>query len=72
MFPVPPGFTSKPLTSSLLSPVVDQPTYVISDPESTLNVSKVASILLVAIVFKKFDLQLRAEIECLHLFRDLS
>ena len=70
--PVPPGFTSKPLTSSLLSPVVDPPTYEISDPESTLNVSRVPLILLVAMFFKKFDLQSRAEIECLHLYHDLS
>ena len=48
--PVPPGFTLNPVTESPLSPAAVGPRYVISDPVSTLNVSKVASIVRVAMI----------------------
>ena len=60
------------LPLSPLLPAAVGPRYVISDPASTLNVSKVASIVRVAMFFKKFARQLRAGIECWHQCHDLS
>ena len=75
-------FLSRKFTSPILVNYSNKPT--ISNLGNTKDIGTVlyteyfymfqiaGLILLVAMFFKKFDLQLRAEIECLHLYRDLS
>ena len=54
MSPVLPGLTRKPLIDSPGFPAAVAPRYVISEPASTLNESKVASIVRVARAFRRF------------------